>query len=51
MEGSGFHTDDSIFSSSCACWDYLEADCQLHMVIIKNNFASNLVVGNTSVDK
>lgn len=53
MKGSGFHADDFTYTSilsSCACLDYLEVGRQLHTVIIKNNFASNLFVGNALVD-
>ncbi|KAL5776731.1 hypothetical protein ACOSP7_009657 [Xanthoceras sorbifolium] len=53
MKSSGFHADDFTYTSilsSCACLEYLEMGCQLHTVIIKNNLASNLFVGNALVD-
>ncbi|KAK3229806.1 hypothetical protein Dsin_001687 [Dipteronia sinensis] len=53
MKSFGFHADDFTYTSilsSCACLEYLEMGCQLHAVIIKNNLASNLFVGNALVD-
>ncbi|KAJ8771644.1 hypothetical protein K2173_026821 [Erythroxylum novogranatense] len=49
----GLHADDFTYTSvlsACACLEYLEVGRQLHSVIIKNNFASNLFVGNALVD-
>ncbi|KAK3220977.1 hypothetical protein Dsin_014947 [Dipteronia sinensis] len=53
MKSFGFHADDFTYTSilsSCACLEYLEMGCQLHTVIIKNNLASNLFLGNALVD-
>ncbi|CAK7346834.1 unnamed protein product [Dovyalis caffra] len=53
IKSCGFYPDDFTYSSvlsACACLKYLELGRQLHSVIIKNKFASNLFVGNALVD-
>jgi pentatricopeptide repeat protein len=53
MKSCGFYPDDFTYSSilsACACLKYLDLGRQLHSVIIKNKFASNLFVGNALVD-
>ncbi|KAJ4831828.1 hypothetical protein Tsubulata_010201 [Turnera subulata] len=53
MNISGLHPDDFSYSSilsACACLKYLELGRQLHSLIIKNKWASNLFVGNALVD-
>lgn len=53
MKSCGFHPDEFTYSSilsACACMKFLEGGRQLHAVIIKDKFASNLFVGNALVD-
>ncbi|KAJ4700891.1 Pentatricopeptide repeat-containing protein [Melia azedarach] len=53
MKNSGFDADDFTYTSilsSFACLEYLEMGRQLHALIIKKKFASNLYVGNALVD-
>ncbi|PON32250.1 Pentatricopeptide repeat [Parasponia andersonii] len=45
----GFQPDDLTYTSilsACACLEFLELNCQLHLVITKNKFALNLLDGN-----
>ncbi|WCJ26010.1 Pentatricopeptide repeat (PPR) superfamily protein [Euphorbia peplus] len=53
MKNFGFHPDEFTYTSilsACACLEYLEGGRQLHSMIIKSKFASNLFVGNALVD-
>lgn len=53
MRGCGFKPDEFTYTSvlsACAFLEGLEAGGQFHSVIIKNNFDSNLFVGNALVD-
>lgn len=53
MKESGFQPDEFTYTSvlsACSCLGNLGAGRQMHTVIIKNRFASNLFVGNALVD-
>ncbi|XP_024023403.1 pentatricopeptide repeat-containing protein At3g09040, mitochondrial [Morus notabilis] len=53
MKGCGVQPDEFTYTSilsACACLEYLELGRQLHSVIIKNKFTSNLFVGNALTD-
>ncbi|GMH17124.1 hypothetical protein Nepgr_018965 [Nepenthes gracilis] len=53
MKESGFQADEFTYTSilsACGCLDRLGMGCQLHSIIIKNNFESNLFIGNALVD-
>ncbi|XP_021833641.1 pentatricopeptide repeat-containing protein At3g09040, mitochondrial [Prunus avium] len=53
MKECGLHPDEFTYTSilsACSSLEYLEMGCQLHSHIIKNQFASNLYVGNALVD-
>lgn len=53
MKACGLHPDQFTYTSilsACSCLENLEMGRQLHSVIIKNQFASNLFVGNALVD-
>ncbi|XP_065881102.1 pentatricopeptide repeat-containing protein At3g09040, mitochondrial [Euphorbia lathyris] len=53
MKNFGFHPDEFTYTSilsACAFLGCLEGGRQLHTIIIKNKFASNLFVGNALVD-
>ncbi|GMN37111.1 hypothetical protein TIFTF001_042580, partial [Ficus carica] len=53
MKGCGVQTDEFTYTSilsACTCLEFLEFGCQLHLVIIKKKFASNLFVGNALTD-
>ncbi|XP_057972951.1 pentatricopeptide repeat-containing protein At3g09040, mitochondrial [Malania oleifera] len=53
MRWCSYQPDEFTYTSilsACACLESLEMGCQLHSFIIKNNFNSNLFVGNALVD-
>eukprot|EP00257_Ricinus_communis_P019936 XP_015579060.1 pentatricopeptide repeat-containing protein At3g09040, mitochondrial [Ricinus communis] len=53
MKSCGFHPDEFTYTSilsACACLEHVEGGRQLHSIIIKNKFASNLFVGNALID-
>ncbi|XP_069153370.1 pentatricopeptide repeat-containing protein At3g09040, mitochondrial isoform X1 [Solanum lycopersicum] len=53
MRLSTFETDEYTYTSilsACACLEDVEMGRQLHSIIIKNKFASNLFVGNALID-
>ncbi|KAM7253074.1 hypothetical protein ACFE04_025692 [Oxalis oulophora] len=53
IKADGFHPDDYTYTSilkACASLEFLEIGQQLHTVIVKDNLASNLFVGNALVD-
>ncbi|PHU20001.1 Pentatricopeptide repeat-containing protein, mitochondrial [Capsicum chinense] len=53
MRLSSFETDEytcTSILSACACLEDMEMGRQLHSIIIKNKFASNLFVGNALID-
>ncbi|XP_004292543.1 PREDICTED: pentatricopeptide repeat-containing protein At3g09040, mitochondrial [Fragaria vesca subsp. vesca] len=53
MKACGLHPDQFTYTSilsACSCLQNLEMGRQLHSVIIKNQFASNLFVGNALID-
>ncbi|XP_061362868.1 pentatricopeptide repeat-containing protein At3g09040, mitochondrial [Gastrolobium bilobum] len=53
MTTHGIEPDEFTYASmlsSCACFEYLEIGCQLHSIIIKKRFTSNLCVNNALVD-
>ncbi|KAG9143770.1 hypothetical protein Leryth_011439 [Lithospermum erythrorhizon] len=53
MRFSGFEPNDFTYTSilsACACLRDIEVGCQVHAVIIKNKFDTNLYVGNAIVD-
>ncbi|GLT96123.1 hypothetical protein SLE2022_137680 [Rubroshorea leprosula] len=53
MKASGFQPDEFTYTSilsACACLENLDTGRQMHTVIVKNKFASNLFVGNALVD-
>ncbi|KAJ8546491.1 hypothetical protein K7X08_032368 [Anisodus acutangulus] len=53
MRLSSFEIDEYTYTSilsACACLEYMEMGQQLHSIIIKNKFASNLFVGNALID-
>ncbi|XP_070056081.1 pentatricopeptide repeat-containing protein At3g09040, mitochondrial [Nicotiana tomentosiformis] len=53
MRLSSFETDEYTYTSilsACACLEDMEMGQQLHSIIIKNKFGSNLFVGNALID-